>query len=408
MKPQPKPVTGAIFGFLLGIVMVALLWQLGILPPDRLVVFGIVAIVMMVSTFALTQRVSLVRKRFVVVVVFAALFGGVGLTGIPEFVGGGSISDGCTIEASSSLSDTTSPADTSATAPFKAALSDDVPWTMTTSAVVTTGTNAAGLKVAGFEIPTYQGTVDNAAGVEEISGTANVQAVQDQLKDDSGLSLTGVYHVYGYVHAAEGDCDVDGYVLVAPASAFGNSILVGLWVLAAILFIVIVTLAIGVRRSIRTSERLAATTPPTGVSSGSETSTSAPIVAATATNAETPADQQSPEYAPQADDTQAALPAPTPGTTDEAVAEPGAPTEREEPTAAPQVDAASAPEPEPAAVSEPVTEPASDEAPSSEAQEEPEADSAAEPVTPTEASDTPDAPAEDEPRRDGDDTGHQI
>ncbi|WP_062212176.1 hypothetical protein [Demequina oxidasica] len=354
MKPQPKPVTGAIFGFLFGLVIVLLLWQLGILPPDRLVVFGIVAIVMMVSTFALTQRVSLVRKRFVVVVVFASLLGGVALTGIPEFVGGGSISDGCTIEASSSLSDTTGPAGTSATSPFKAALSDDVPWTMTTAAVVTTGTNAAGLKVAGFEIPTYTGTVDNTAGVEQISGTANVQAVQDQLKDDSGISLTGVYHVYGYVHAAEGDCDVNGYVLVAPASAFGNPILIGLWVLAVILFIVILVLAIGVRRSIHTSERLAATTPPAGVAGGEATSTSAPAVGETTTSADAPAETPPTNGTPQPDEAPLARPAP-----------------EQEATAAAPIEST-------------------------------------QPEAPMEASGTPDDPEAGQPKRDGEDTGHQI
>lgn len=279
MKPQPKPVTGAIFGFFFGVVIVALLWQLGILPPDRLVVFGIVAIVMMVSTFALTQRVSLVHKRFVVVVVFAALLGGIALTGIPEFVSGGSINDGCTIEASSSLSGETGPAQTSATSPFKAALSDDVPWVFATGPVLSTGTNAAGLMVAGFQIPTWTGTFENTAAVNEITGIASVQGLQDELKAETGLALTGVYHLYGYVHAPEENCDANGYVLVAPTSAFGNTVLIGLWVLALILFIVIVSLAIGVRRSIRTSERLAATMPPADAAAAT-TTTNAPVVVA--------------------------------------------------------------------------------------------------------------------------------
>lgn len=323
MQPQPKPVTGAIFGFLFGVVIVALLWQLGLVPPDRLVVFGIVAIVTMVSTFALTQRVSLVRKRFVVVVVFAALLGGVALTGIPEFVSGGSLSSGCTIEASSSLNDTTSLADTSATSPFRAELTDDVPWTFSTGTVVTTGASAAGLMVAGFEIPTITGTLENPAGIQEISGSASVQDMQDDLKDASGLALTGIYHVYGYVHAPEGNCEGDGYLLVAPAGAFANPVLIGLWALTAILFVVIVVFAIGVRRSIRASERLAATTPPAVAAADSATTTTAPM-------------------APPADAVDTDAPPPNPAPTDAATQEPG-------PEPAAGAEQVAAPEPAPAA-----------------------------------------------------------
>jgi len=261
MKPQPRPVTGAIFGFFLGVVTVALLWQLGIFPPDRLVVFGLVAIITLISTFALTQRVSLVRKRFVVVVVFAALLGGVALTGIPEFVGGGSLSEGCTIEAKSSLTGSTGPAQTSAMSPFRAAVTDNVSWVASTDTSLTTGSNAGGMSIAGFQILLKTGTLQNPTGAQELAGVSDVQNLQNQLKDASGLVLTGTYQVFGYVHAAEGSCDTVAYVDVPPASVFATPVLIGLWVLAGMLFIVILTLGIGVRRSIRTSARLEATTP---------------------------------------------------------------------------------------------------------------------------------------------------
>ena len=276
MKPQPKPVTGAIFGLFLGVVTVALLWQLGIFPPDRLVVFGLVAIITLISTFALTQRVSLVRKRFVVVVVCAALLGGVALTGIPEFVGGGSLSEGCTIEAKSSLTGSTGPAQTSAMSPFRAAVTDNVSWVASTDTSLTTGSNAGGMTIAGFQILLKTGTLQNPTGAQELAGVTDVQDLQNQLRDASGLVLTGAYQVFGYVHAVEGGCDTIAYVDVPPASAFATPVLVGLWVLAGILFIVILILGIGVRRSIRASARLTATTPAAVDGAQESTTTNAP------------------------------------------------------------------------------------------------------------------------------------
>lgn len=295
MKPKPKPVTGAFFGFLLGVVVVALLWQLGVVPPDRLVVFGIVAIAMLLGTFVLTQRVSLVRKRFVFVVLLAALLGGVALTGIPEFVGGGSISEGCTIEASSSLSGVTTPADTSATSPFQVAVTDDVPFKATTQTLLTTGTNAVGMRIAGFPIPMWTSEVTNPNNSLVFEGMENVQEIQDRVQEVSGLEfleLTGTYHAYGYVHAQEGDCDTQGYVKLSPAGAFATPLLIALWVLTGLLFIIILALAISVRRSIRRSERLATTIPPEAAMDATWTDAPVPVPDATPgdSNPSTPAD----------------------------------------------------------------------------------------------------------------------
>lgn len=273
MQAQPKPVVGAVFGLFFGVVAVALLWQLGVVAPGRLILFGVVAVSAMVGAIALTQRVSLVRKRFVVLVVLSSLMGGVALTGIPEFVSPGSLSGACAVQASSSLSEPTRPQDTSATAPFAAAPKDIVAWSVATDSALTVGTHGFGLRVGGFDLPVLAGVTANDAPLGEPVGTLEVAVLQDEIKQDMGLAITGAYHLYGYVHTSQGDCDAHAYVVVRPDSVVGTPLLVGLWVLTALLVIIMVGLAIAVRRSIHLTEREQAVLPAqTNVSTQTTTS----------------------------------------------------------------------------------------------------------------------------------------
>src|SRR6187431_2625245 len=84
MKPRPKPLVGLLLGLLLGVVVVGLLWQLGVAPPDRFILFGVIALSIAVVDLMVTQTVRRGKKRFVTVMIIAGVFGGVALTGIPE------------------------------------------------------------------------------------------------------------------------------------------------------------------------------------------------------------------------------------------------------------------------------------------------------------------------------------
>src|SRR5680860_1260586 len=128
MEAKPRPLLGSLLGLLLGIVVVALLWQLGVVPPDQLVLFGVLAVTVFMVTSILTQRVELVRKRFVLVTVLCGLMAGVAIAGIPDMIAGGSISDGCFAEGTSSLGSKT-PDSTSLADPFDMKRTDSVAWT---------------------------------------------------------------------------------------------------------------------------------------------------------------------------------------------------------------------------------------------------------------------------------------
>src|SRR4051794_10190747 len=102
MKPRPKPLVGLLLGLLLGLVIVGLLWQLGVAPPDRFILFGVIAMSIALVELIVTQTVRRGKKRLVSVMIIAGVFGGVALTGIPEsFMDAGTVSDGCSLEATS-------------------------------------------------------------------------------------------------------------------------------------------------------------------------------------------------------------------------------------------------------------------------------------------------------------------
>ena len=135
MEAKPRPLLGSLLGLLLGIVIVALLWQLGVVPPDRLVLFGVLSITTALVTILLTQRTMLVRKRFVLVMVMCGLMAGVAVAGIPDAVATGSIASGCSANATSSL-DSKTPEQTSIADPFDVTGTDTVQWTAKSAEVM--------------------------------------------------------------------------------------------------------------------------------------------------------------------------------------------------------------------------------------------------------------------------------
>jgi len=250
MEAKPRPLLGALLGVLLGIVVVALLWQLGIVPPDRLVLFGILAITTALATIILTQQVVLVRKRFIVVMVFCGLMGGAALTGIPEAIGGGSITGGCSAEGTSSL-DSKTPQATSMADPFDVTRKDTVAWKGQSDAVLTNWTSALGMSVGGFRVTIWSDSDENADKEQMNSGNADVASYLADIEGSTGITLAGTYHVFGYIDADGGSsCEMTAYVRVQGDGAFTGTINLALWILLAVLIVIILILALVVRRSI--------------------------------------------------------------------------------------------------------------------------------------------------------------
>lgn len=254
MRAKARPLLGAFLGLLLGLTVVALLSQTGVLPPDRLWLFGIVGVSIMLGTGLATQRASLAKKRFVSALVVGGILVGVALTGIPETVNGGTISDGCTLVAQSSV-DEAAPEDTSAFAPMDVKPNDTVTWTASSEEVVSNGERALGVMIGGFLIPVWSATLDNSEGRTEFSGDINVSQGLHDLEDATGLKLRGAFHFSGYLDGEAADCEMSGYVRVLTSTPFTTGLQIGLWVALGVMIIALAWAGIAVRRSISQQAR---------------------------------------------------------------------------------------------------------------------------------------------------------
>ncbi|WP_156162253.1 hypothetical protein [Demequina iriomotensis] len=254
MAPRPRPLLGMTLGLLLGLVVVGLLWQLAIIDPGRTVLFGTVAIVTMLVAWLLTRDAAAARGRFTAVAVVAGMLGGVALTGIPELVSPGSISDGCTLEAT--VDGTTyTPASTAALTPLDVPPDSVVEWSATSETPVSIDERVAGVMIGGFAIPVRTVTSQGAPEAQDVSGEVDVAAGVSWIADRTWLEPSGVYHAYGTMSGGSVTCMVEGYIAVAPASAFATNTLVILWVSLAILLLLVLWAAIAVGRSFATARR---------------------------------------------------------------------------------------------------------------------------------------------------------
>ncbi len=257
MEAKPRPLIGALLGATTGLVVVVLLAVLGVVPPDQLVLFGIVGVLTFVVAWMLTQRVALARTRFIVVAVIAALLTGFGLAGIPQFAGGGSIEGGCTAQGTSSLEPPwVTPEGTSAMNPFDVAPDDTVGWEATSGgAVITDWTSAFGVNVGGFFVEFWRGESENADEDTEWSGEEDVASIVNDVEGASGITVSGVVLLQGSFSGDGGECSGAAYVRVAPESAFDGWVLTTLWIVLAILVILIIVMIIVVRRSISAADK---------------------------------------------------------------------------------------------------------------------------------------------------------
>ncbi|WP_156165108.1 hypothetical protein [Demequina silvatica] len=270
MTPRPRPLLGMLLGLLLGLVVVGLLWQLGVLPPERTVLFGITALTVALVTGLLTREPARARGRYTAAVVVAAMLGGVALVGIPELVTRGSISDGCTLEAT--VGDTTvTPAGTSAFAPLAVPADGVVTWTAAADSPIAVTDRVAGVVIGGFEIPIRTLSGEASPETQEISGEVAVADAITWIQDRAWLEPSGVYHAYGSVAGGAAACALDGYVSVAPAGLFATNTLVILWIALGVLLLLTAWAAFAVRRTFAGATRddaVVAGAPATGFAAG--------------------------------------------------------------------------------------------------------------------------------------------
>lgn len=262
MEAKPRPLLGSLLGLLLGIVTVALLWQLGVVPPNRLVLCGVLSVTIALVTIILTQRTVLVRKRFVLVMIVCGLVAGVAISGIPDAFATGSISEGCSAGGTSSL-DSKTPGQTSITDPFDVTRTDTVKWNAGSTEVLTNWRGSLGVDVGGFKVTIWSASSAAEDLPTSLSGSADVASYLADIEGRTGIRLAGIYRMYGHLGADQRACDMTAYVRVQGEGPFSGTLNTALWVALGAVGLLIVIMAGVVRQSIARSARAAvgATTP---------------------------------------------------------------------------------------------------------------------------------------------------
>jgi hypothetical protein len=246
-KPVGMPILGAVLGAVLGVIAILMLQQGAIILPGRLVVFGILGVAVSAGSLALT----VVYRRAAVVVIqsLAILAVAFALTGIPALSGRGALTGPCTVTASSSFPDTGDPEKTSVANPFDIAPTGTLDWNAAFPVPYPTWSGTVGLDLAGFAVPVGTYTFDNAKNEFGRAGSEDVRRDLQYIEDSSGLTLTGVYHVFASVRSGSDVCAADMYVRIRPHNLVSGPILGGLWTSAAIVGLIFGVYIAQVRRS---------------------------------------------------------------------------------------------------------------------------------------------------------------
>ena len=256
MTSRPRPMLGLLLGMFLGAIGVGLLWQLGVIDPGRTVAFVTLAVATLAVSGLLTRQVSAARGRFVTVAVIAGVFAGVGVTGVPELISVGRVSDGCSLEVTTAGT-TATPAETTALTPLDVEPDAVVEWALAAAEPIAVDRRVGGMLVGGFAVPVRTVTSDPMPEAAEVSGTVDVASGLESVRERTGLELTGVYHIYGEVAGDGGSCTADGWVRIAPAGLFATNVLVGLWIALGVALLLIAWAALAVRRSFVQAHRAA-------------------------------------------------------------------------------------------------------------------------------------------------------
>jgi len=230
-RPQGKPVLGAAVGAALGFIVALVLQQGGVVPPTRLVLFALVGTLASAGSLLLTvafRRVAplVVQAVCLATVVFA-------LTGIPAMRDHGGLTGPCEAAATSSVPDTAIAADTSVGDPFDLDPDGTLDYRVSVPGGLSNWRYSASIDVGGIPIVLWNDSFPDETFGPVYEGTEDIGEDLATLEDITGLRITGVYHVTGWVAGDEGRCDIDAYVRLKPPHLFSGAILVGLWAAAA-------------------------------------------------------------------------------------------------------------------------------------------------------------------------------
>ena len=199
-----KPVSGAIWGIILGIAVAVVVQQQGIWPLDKLTVFLLPGLLGLIGVLITSIGRPGATAPMVVMLVISLGLTAYGATGLAEMNEVGQLNGGCTVEATSAV-DSTVVTDTSRMDPFDVDPQGSLSWKASSGSVFDDYPWRIYVEIGGSQVRIdEEASEDNDAGVTENSDTvANVQ----EYGESRGIpvsQLRGVYKVGGFASVCNG------------------------------------------------------------------------------------------------------------------------------------------------------------------------------------------------------------
>ena len=204
-----KPLSGALWGIVLGLAVAIILQQQGVWPLDKITVFllpGAIGLIGILITSVGRAGSTRALTVSLIITIPLAAYGATGFTTLNEV---GQLNGGCEVQAQTSVPDTTFVTDTSKQDPFLIDPNGSLTWGATSPVVFMDYDWDLWVEIGGFQVPLDSGHEGNEGGSQVNGG--NVPNVT-QYADARGIDISQLRGVYKVGGQAADTCAGFGFV----------------------------------------------------------------------------------------------------------------------------------------------------------------------------------------------------
>lgn len=204
-----KPLSGALWGIVLGLAVAIILQQQGVWPLDKITVFllpGAIGLIGILITSVGRAGSTRALTVSLIITIPLAAYGATGFTTLNEV---GQLNGGCEVQAQTSVPDTTFVTDTSKQDPFSIDPNGSLTWGATSPVAFMDYDWDLWVEIGGFQVPLDSGHEGNEGGSQVNGG--NVPNVT-QYADARGIDISQLRGVYKVGGQAADTCAGFGFV----------------------------------------------------------------------------------------------------------------------------------------------------------------------------------------------------
>lgn len=252
MQAPGKPLTGVVLGAIAGIFVVIVVQQAGVWPLDRMLTFGVMALMALIG-FVLTKGMQGGAAVKAIAITTIVVFVGLAGLGAAEAGESGYIEGGCTASAASDIDSIASPAATSKTDPFDVDPQGMLSWTATSPQPITDHSWQVVVDVAGFDYVAAADGSPNEGESQLEEGSRDLSQDAAEIESILGTSqIGGIYEVRGFIEGDGGRCEGLGFVRIGDGGWLEGPIALGSTAASVALVVTIALVGRGIAPAVPT------------------------------------------------------------------------------------------------------------------------------------------------------------